>query len=83
MKVTVMPNSWTKIRTLVMSDISLRHKFAVDEATFTLDSFSEKDGGYELTGKFHAYSSGLFRFRLFLDQQGRVRNYSEELVYEF
>ena len=78
-----MPNSWTKIRTLVLSDISLRHKFAVDEATLTLDSLTEKNGGYEITGKIHVYSSGLFRFKLFLDQQSRIRDYSEELVYEF
>lgn len=78
-----MPNLWTKIRTLVISDISLRHKFAVDEATLTLDRFTEKDGGYEITGKFHAYSFGYCRFKLVLDRNYIVRYYSEELVYEF
>lgn len=78
-----MPNSWTKIRTLVMSDISLRHKFAVDEATLTLYRLIERNGEYEITGKFHAYSTGYFRFKMFLDQHELVHDYSEELIYEF
>lgn len=70
-------------RRIVTRAIQIMHKHIVDEFTVTVAQIREAGEDFEIQGKLHMYSGGLFHYTAVIGKDLQVKSVDEKFLYNF